>query len=155
MIPTEHNISRCHRCPLRQRGCNGACACTVDGRDIVEHAQANRCPHPDGPRFGTGEPIGPPLSIEAAKPGPGDYLDKLIKLAGYTTKATCGCADMRQHMNAWGVRGCWRRRQEIIDWLVHQAKKHDARLPSPDLSGLVAAFLLALVQRRWIAQPSR
>lgn len=45
------NLGQCHKCPLRARECIGACACTVDGKDILDHAQTGECPHPDGPRF--------------------------------------------------------------------------------------------------------
>lgn len=38
------NIHVCHRCDLRQKECAGPCACTVDGRDIIEHVEAGDCP---------------------------------------------------------------------------------------------------------------
>lgn len=54
---TNHHV--CHQCAMRQRPFAGACACTVDGRDIMAHAKANYCPHPEGPRYGDGkEPEG-------------------------------------------------------------------------------------------------
>jgi hypothetical protein len=34
----------CHACDKRQRPCHGACACTVDGRDIIDHAGRHDCP---------------------------------------------------------------------------------------------------------------
>lgn len=34
----------CHRCPRRQRPCNGPCACLEDQRDIIHHASASYCP---------------------------------------------------------------------------------------------------------------
>jgi hypothetical protein len=53
----QENITACHRCPLRQYPCGGPCAC-FDGADIINHAEAGHCPHPDGPRYGTAEPPG-------------------------------------------------------------------------------------------------
>jgi hypothetical protein len=34
----------CHLCKDRKKNCNGPCACTVDGRDIIDHAKAGDCP---------------------------------------------------------------------------------------------------------------
>lgn len=38
------NLAICLVCPRRQTACNGPCACTVDGRDILEHARSGDCP---------------------------------------------------------------------------------------------------------------
>ena len=45
MDSTAANLVTCHRCPLRQRVCRGACPCTVSGRDIIDHATAGDCPN--------------------------------------------------------------------------------------------------------------
>lgn len=37
-------IAICHRCPHRQQTCAGACPCTIDGRDILDHATTGDCP---------------------------------------------------------------------------------------------------------------
>lgn len=37
-------VTICHACEHRQRECTGSCACTRDGRDIIEHAGAMDCP---------------------------------------------------------------------------------------------------------------
>jgi hypothetical protein len=34
----------CHRCEHRQKGCAGPCACTINGKDIIENANARECP---------------------------------------------------------------------------------------------------------------
>jgi hypothetical protein len=47
-------MNACARCPLRARPCEGPCPCLVDNRNWFDHRDANYCPHPDGPRFGTG-----------------------------------------------------------------------------------------------------
>lgn len=49
------NLKFCHPCGYRQRPCHGACACSIDGLDIIQHAKANYCPHPKGAKFGAGE----------------------------------------------------------------------------------------------------
>lgn len=38
------NIKTCHACEFRQKTCSGKCPCTIDGRDIIDHARANDCP---------------------------------------------------------------------------------------------------------------
>ncbi|MCC7351835.1 MAG: hypothetical protein IT446_14845 [Phycisphaerales bacterium] len=35
---------KCLQCEYRQRNCHGACACTVSGRDITDHADKGDCP---------------------------------------------------------------------------------------------------------------
>ena len=47
-------IAICHRCEKRGY-CMGACPCTVDDRDIIAHAKAGYCPHPDGPKYGAAD----------------------------------------------------------------------------------------------------
>ena len=45
MSSYEANLSTCHRCPFRQRGCDGdTCVCTADGLPINEHASTGHCP---------------------------------------------------------------------------------------------------------------
>lgn len=39
-----NRVTTCHLCPDRQTPCNGPCACTVDGRDILDHARKGDCP---------------------------------------------------------------------------------------------------------------
>jgi hypothetical protein len=38
-------IGICHRCRHRQSRCAGPCACTVSGRDIIDHAEKGDCPN--------------------------------------------------------------------------------------------------------------
>jgi hypothetical protein len=51
------NIHVCHRCPFRQEPCNGSCACTVDGRDIIDHAERGDCPHERFPQGYAQKPV--------------------------------------------------------------------------------------------------
>lgn len=80
------------RCELRQFPCAGPCACTVDGRDIRDHAEAAYCPHPDGPRFGGGK-----YPVKWESRGLGDAVAKLAAVAGI---APCSkCQERRERLN--------------------------------------------------------
>ena len=59
------NLKTCVSCQNRQRQCQGPCACTVDGRDIKDHAKSGECP--DG-RFPTGNEPKPVDPREALNP---------------------------------------------------------------------------------------
>lgn len=48
------SVAICAKCSLSASNCAGPCPCTVDGSDILAHAKAEYCPHPDGPEFGDG-----------------------------------------------------------------------------------------------------
>lgn len=37
-------IGVCSVCDKSQRGCKGPCACTIDGKDIMQHAAERYCP---------------------------------------------------------------------------------------------------------------
>jgi hypothetical protein len=55
--------------------------------------------------------------------GPGTELKLLLASRGYTVRMKgCGCKDRIRKMDAWGVEGCRKRRQEIIEWLEESAK---------------------------------
>jgi hypothetical protein len=102
MIDLAANVRACHLCPLRQRPRNGRSDC-IDGRDIIDHAQAGYCPHGEGPRFGTSqrpktwkaEGLGD--VIAAAIPGwvSGPYKRLRTRLTG----KGCGCNEKRKALN--------------------------------------------------------
>jgi hypothetical protein len=57
----------CLTCPLAR--CAGSCACSVSGHPTYHHAADGYCPHPAGPRFGTGAvPASWPPPPTPAKP---------------------------------------------------------------------------------------
>lgn len=60
--------------------------------------------------------------------GPGTELEKMIpKLYG------CGtCRSMRDKMNEWGVGECNERFEEIVNWLVEQAKNRKSLVLFPE-----------------------
>jgi hypothetical protein len=76
-------VVACSRCPMA-RDCAGFCPCKVDGRDIRAHQEAMYCPHPDGPKFGTGEY---PIGWEAR--GLGDVVAKITHAVGITPCGRC------------------------------------------------------------------
>ena len=59
-----------------------------------------------------------------APPGPGDYLhDAILKWVGETPTRECGCKDRIARMNCWGPVGCREHLDEIIDWMMDEAKQ--------------------------------
>jgi hypothetical protein len=78
------NLPVCHKCPMRQRPCAGPCPCKVDGKDIIQHAEAAYCPHPDGPKFGTNEY---PVGWESR--GLGDTIAKIAAAVGIKPCGRC------------------------------------------------------------------
>ena len=81
-------VTICHKCDRRQRECNGACACTVDGVDIIEHAKAGKCPAGkfDGPCSNCGG-----KHLAAACPIPPNYDPKDYANDSKGSEG-CGCA---------------------------------------------------------------
>lgn len=123
------NLRICHKCQFRQRGCQGPCVCTVDGRDIIEHATSGQCPkgYFDGvPQIPLHQPASAALSAiprdqwpwaarliaNRARPGEagvGDTLARLLGIVGgelykwfyiWITGADCGCGDRQARLNA-------------------------------------------------------
>jgi hypothetical protein len=54
---------------------------------------------------------------------PGTNLALLLKKCGIYVNVGCGCEEWINRMNAWGVEGCYKNRQEIVDRLKEQAGK--------------------------------
>lgn len=90
------NLSICHRCSRRQRLCAGACACRIDGADIIVHAGAGDCP----------------LRLFEAAParGLGDWAARWMKGLGAAwlarvfqrvTGRECGCRQRQEQLNRW------------------------------------------------------
>lgn len=84
------NIGACHRCLYRQAGCAGPCVCTIDGRDIIDHATAGDCPkgfHAQG--------------VDSPSPQPsrglGDTIAKITHAVGI--EPCGGCERRRQILN--------------------------------------------------------
>lgn len=70
-------------------------------------------------------------------PGPGDQLHQLIEqITKQRPGRECGCKDRISKMNRWGVLKCRRNIDEITDWIVEQATKHDWKLRVPGIGSL-------------------
>lgn len=83
MTPFGSNVSKCHKCPLRDGG-----NCSVDRDDIIAHARAGECPHPDGPRFTEAAPAtsAPQSPREPPVPVPREKWPKWVKLVAKRQK---------------------------------------------------------------------
>ena len=128
LTETQQNIATCQTCPRRAKGCNGPCACTIDGRDIIEHARANYCPER---KYGDG--IARTWPRTPLAPGPGDVVKTVLSRLGYDAGPNCGCEVMRQRMNTWGWWGCWRHRGEILEWFKARGKERGVELTTAGL----------------------
>jgi len=139
------SILICHKCPHRHRPCAGPCPCTLDGRDIIDHAQANYCPLG---KFGGDKPVGwedgpklpPPAPVPvSSQRGPGDVVKIVLAKLGYKAAGDCGCESMRQKMNAWGWWGCWKHRQEITAWFATKAREQGITVDGRGVMALLIA----------------
>lgn len=55
---------------------------------------------------------------------PGDALAWIIKkITGTEPAPTCACNARRRQMNAWGWKGCFSNRAQIIEWISDEARK--------------------------------
>jgi hypothetical protein len=84
-------LATCHRCPDRQRNCHGPCACTLDGRDILEHARERYCPA-GRYQLGLGDTVAGVLHRTGIAP-----LYK--KIRSKVTKKPCGCRARQARLN--------------------------------------------------------
>jgi hypothetical protein len=84
-------IGTCHRCPDRQRPCDGPCACTIDGRDIRDHAAERYCP---AGRYQLG--LGDKVAGVLHRTGIGPAYKKLRRKV---TSKPCGCQKRATALN--------------------------------------------------------
>jgi hypothetical protein len=56
--------------------------------------------------------------------GPGDFLhDAILKWVGEAPTRECSCKDRIAKMNAWGPQSCREHLDEIIEWMMGEAKQ--------------------------------
>lgn len=76
-------------------------------------------------RAGAGESFDDLLELSNTRPtpdhGPGTELKKILSWFG--TTSDCGCDHRAASMDEWGVPGCERHFDEIVEWLVGEAKQ--------------------------------
>jgi len=80
--------------------------------------------------------------------GPGDVVKLVLSRLGYRPHANCGCDEFRQTMNAWGWRGCFRRRAQVVQWFAEKAREQGIAVDDANLWSLVRAGLKDLIRRR-------
>ena len=76
------------KCEFRQKECAGKCPCTLDGRDIIEHAESGDCPKQKFPSRGIGDTVAKALQAVG--------VDRMVKaIAG----KDCGCKGRQEKLN--------------------------------------------------------
>ncbi|MBN1908116.1 MAG: glycosyltransferase family 25 protein, partial [Pirellulales bacterium] len=79
---------------------------------------------------------GTPKNARTPTPGPGDHLHWIIlDLFGEAPSRACNCDDRIAQMNEWGVEGCRRHIETILDWLVAQIHQHNWTVVETDADG--------------------
>jgi len=86
--------------------------------------------------------------------GPGDVVKLALARMGYQPHPACGCEEFRQQMNAWGWRGCLRRRREIIEWFASKARERDIPVTDDNIWSLIRTGLKDLLARRRDRKPT-
>jgi hypothetical protein len=84
-------LTLCVRCEHRQRTCDGPCPCTLDGRDILDHARERYCP---AGRYQLG--LGDTIAGVLHKTGIGPAY---LKLRSKVTKKPCNCPKNIKRLN--------------------------------------------------------
>jgi hypothetical protein len=98
-------------------------------------------------------PVIPPR-MNCSIPGPGDRLhDLILRLTGEGPTTECGCESKIVQMNAWGPAGCREHLDEIVDWLLEEARKRGhwrylAALPGARF--VLRRLILVLIGQRGI-----
>jgi len=94
---------------------------------------------------------GPPETVEPRpKPkGTGDHLHDLIHwFTRQEPTWSCGCKRLIREMNAWGPDGCWKRRKEIVDHMMQEAKDRDLKLWPGSRAGATVLLRWAVARAR-------
>lgn len=66
------------------------------------------------------------LAVRNTHKGPGDFLhDAILHWTGEAPRRECSCRDHIAQMNAWGPSACREHIDEIVDWLIAEAKKRN------------------------------
>jgi len=69
--------------------------------------------------------------------GPGTVLKAVLRKLGFKAVEGCRCNDRAHKMNHWGPSGCRKHNDEIVGWLVEEAKKRRKPFVTPALYMLV------------------
>ena len=86
------------------------------------------------------------LRIAAYKPGPGSELRKMLAWFARPSD-TCKCETRSETMNDWGVEGCRKNLDTIIEWLLEEAQLRG--LPHGKFTRTIAKSLVLTAIRRF------
>jgi hypothetical protein len=99
------NIATCHACPFVQPPpYNRTCVCTLDGRDILEHARDQYCPEGRFAWSGAGDAVA--FVVHRLR------LDGLSRVWERFTHRPCGCAARQKRLNG-RFAGLW---EWLMEW---------------------------------------
>lgn len=98
-------VATCSKCPHSSRNCRGPCPCTIDGADIIQHAQERYCPLGKY-RLGLGDIIAMLIHWTGLRPYAVAMMTD-IRLANCIWQAsersceavTCGCKEKQLALN--------------------------------------------------------
>lgn len=74
-----------------------------------------------GPGQNKNEPFHHAKKVKVEKVG--DILHSTLKTFGIKPKEGCSCNSYRLQMNTWGVEGCIKNKDKIVEWLHKEATK--------------------------------
>ncbi len=69
--------------------------------------------------------------------GPGSLVSIVLSKLGYVAGPLCGCRAFADKMNAWGWWGCYRNRQEIVEWFTLKAREQNIEVDGVGVWSLV------------------
>ena len=90
--------------------------------------------------------------------GPGDFLhDAILRWVGEAPTSKCSCKDRIRRMNDWGPVQCREHLDEIIDWMMGEAKqrgwwRYAVAVPGSRL--FVKRMVIGAINQAEKAQPS-
>jgi hypothetical protein len=105
---------------MSEQNCQGPCACKISGRAVSAHMQFKYCPHPSGPKFGSGAA---PAGWDSIRPvrSFGDTVEKWIKRSGLARLAQrakfieSGCSACKHRREVLNVALPW---SAIWKWMI-------------------------------------
>jgi hypothetical protein len=87
--------------------------------------------------------------VRSAIKGPGDFLhDAILKWIGEGPTRECGCTDRINQMNGWGSAGCSEHLEEIVGWMMEEAKKRGWKMATMPGAATVARLMVLRAVRQ-------
>ena len=85
---------------------------------------------------------------------PGDLVAGVLKQLGVVKVSCARCQQKQREMNALGWWGCWKRRAELVQWFVDQARRFGITVESETAWGLLKAGLRHASEHKEAAPPA-